>query len=232
MDEHPPFAALPELPVEVYRSHWRPACDERAFMLHAVGIASQVVGVGSNWSLVRRADVRLRRAFRHLRTYDRENPPRARAASPRRPAAARVGRAAGLRAAAADDRVAQWTEGVGHELARRRRARHGRVSRRRGLACGHGAHAALRRGPPARQPRLRGVLRLARGTVARAGRRVRSRHARGRRGQRLQRIVSADRTRLRRRFDRRLRLARPARGLRAGAAAPTRASAGPTAGRR
>ena len=38
MNDSPPFAALPELPVEVYRSHWRPACDERAFMLHAVGI--------------------------------------------------------------------------------------------------------------------------------------------------------------------------------------------------
>ncbi|MCE3285029.1 MAG: hypothetical protein K0R70_1285 [Steroidobacteraceae bacterium] len=77
MDASPPFVALPELPVEVYRSHWRPACDERAFMLHAVGIESQVVGVGANWSLLV-APGSVSAAVRHLRTYDRENPPKAR----------------------------------------------------------------------------------------------------------------------------------------------------------
>ena len=73
-----PFAALPELPVEVYRSHWRPACDERAFMLHAVGIASQVVGADTDWRLVVAPEMAAT-ALRHLRTYDRENPPRRRA---------------------------------------------------------------------------------------------------------------------------------------------------------
>ena len=72
-----PFVALPELPVEVYRSHWRPACDERSFMLHAVGIASQVVGADADWRLVVSSE-EAAAAIRHLRTYDRENPPRRR----------------------------------------------------------------------------------------------------------------------------------------------------------
>jgi rhomboid protease GluP len=78
MNGLPPFVALPDLPVEVYRSHWRPACEERSFMLHAVGIASQVVGEGTDWRLVVAPDATAV-ALRHLRTYDRENPPRRRA---------------------------------------------------------------------------------------------------------------------------------------------------------
>jgi membrane associated rhomboid family serine protease len=75
------FDDLPQVPVEVYRSHWRPACEERAFMLHAVGIDSQVLPTGSRWSLFvlpSQADA----AARQLRTYDRENPPRRRVLQP------------------------------------------------------------------------------------------------------------------------------------------------------
>ena len=79
MNGPPPFVALPELPVEVYRSHWRPACEERAFMLHAVGIESHVIGGGTDWRLIVASDA-AGAALRHLRTYDRENPPRPRAA--------------------------------------------------------------------------------------------------------------------------------------------------------
>ncbi|HET7202828.1 MAG TPA: rhomboid family intramembrane serine protease [Steroidobacteraceae bacterium] len=81
MNGTPPFAALPELPVEVYRSHWRPACEERAFMLHAVGIESQVLTNGSHWSLFVAPTV-VDAAIRQLRTYERENPPRRRMLQP------------------------------------------------------------------------------------------------------------------------------------------------------
>jgi rhomboid protease GluP len=73
----PPSTLLPEVLVEVYRSHWRPACDERAFMLHAVGIASQVVPLGELWSL-EVPELAATAAITHLRGYDRENPPRRR----------------------------------------------------------------------------------------------------------------------------------------------------------
>jgi rhomboid protease GluP len=72
-----PLPGLPDLPVEVYRSHWRPACEERSFVLHAVGIASQVVGAGTDWRLLVAVDD-VPAALRHLRTYERENPPRRR----------------------------------------------------------------------------------------------------------------------------------------------------------
>jgi rhomboid protease GluP len=66
-------------PVAVYRSHWRPSCQERAFMLHAVGIASQLVPDGRYWMLlVQAADAPA--ATAQLRRYDFENPPRRRAA--------------------------------------------------------------------------------------------------------------------------------------------------------
>jgi membrane associated rhomboid family serine protease len=68
-------------PVEVYRSHWRPACEERAFMLHAVGIGSMVVMAGGTWSIVVAADS-ADAARRQLRTYERENPPRRRLLPP------------------------------------------------------------------------------------------------------------------------------------------------------
>jgi membrane associated rhomboid family serine protease len=72
-----PPLTLPELPVEVYRSHWRPACEERAFMLHAVGIDSQVAPYGELWSVVV-PSAAAAAAVAHLRGYDRENPPRRR----------------------------------------------------------------------------------------------------------------------------------------------------------
>jgi membrane associated rhomboid family serine protease len=77
LDQPPDFATPLVAPLEVYRSHWRPACEERAFMLHAVGIGSQVVPNGEFWSLVVSQD-RAAAAVRHLRGYDRENPPRRR----------------------------------------------------------------------------------------------------------------------------------------------------------
>jgi membrane associated rhomboid family serine protease len=71
-------------PIVVYRSHWRPYCDERAFMLHAVGITSQVVPDGPYWVLlVQAADTPA--AVVHLRRYDFENPPRRRPAEPEPP---------------------------------------------------------------------------------------------------------------------------------------------------
>jgi MYXO-CTERM domain-containing protein len=70
---------LTELPVEVYRSHWRPACDERALMLLAVGIESQVVPVSGGWSVIV-APALAHAAVRQLRTYERENPPQRRRA--------------------------------------------------------------------------------------------------------------------------------------------------------
>lgn len=66
---------------EVFRSFWRSACEERGFVLHAVGIPSQVVWLGRAWALVVPAAQR-NAALRHLEQYERENPPR------RRPAAA------------------------------------------------------------------------------------------------------------------------------------------------
>jgi rhomboid protease GluP len=65
----------------VYRSHWRPSCGERAFMLHAVGIDSQLAWDGGYWLLqVQAADVA--EAAVQLRRYDRENPPRRRPEEP------------------------------------------------------------------------------------------------------------------------------------------------------
>jgi membrane associated rhomboid family serine protease len=73
----PEFTSPLVAAVEVYRSHWRPACEERAFMLHAVGIGSQVVPHGELWSLVVLPE-NATAAVTHLRGYDRENPPRRR----------------------------------------------------------------------------------------------------------------------------------------------------------
>jgi membrane associated rhomboid family serine protease len=81
MNGTPPLHALPELPVEVFRSHWRPACEERAFVLHAVGIESQVLANGGYWSLFV-APAAVRAAVSQLRTYERENPPRRRVLQP------------------------------------------------------------------------------------------------------------------------------------------------------
>ena len=68
-------------PVAVYRSYWRPACEERAFVLHAVGITSQLASDGRHWMLlVPAADAEA--AAIQLRRYDFENPPRRRPAEP------------------------------------------------------------------------------------------------------------------------------------------------------
>lgn len=62
-------------PVEVFRSFWRSACEERGFVLHAVGIASQVVWLGRSWALTVPA-AQLDAAIAQLAHYERENPPR------------------------------------------------------------------------------------------------------------------------------------------------------------
>lgn len=60
--------------VEVYRSFWRRDCDDRAFMLGAVGIGSAVVLRDDRFSLeVAEPDVQ--RALSHLRQYEAENRP-------------------------------------------------------------------------------------------------------------------------------------------------------------
>jgi rhomboid protease GluP len=61
--------------VEIFRSYRRAACEERAFVLHAVGIASQVGWNGRSWSLFV-AGERAAEAIGHLVRYQRENPPR------------------------------------------------------------------------------------------------------------------------------------------------------------
>lgn len=63
--------------VEIFRSYWRQACDERGFVLHAVGIASQVGWNGRTWSLFVPAEAAAD-AIRHLVRYEQENPPRRR----------------------------------------------------------------------------------------------------------------------------------------------------------
>ena len=60
--------------VEVYRSFWRRDCDDRAFMLGAVGIASVIVPRDDDFTLeVAAADVG--RAASHLTQYEAENRP-------------------------------------------------------------------------------------------------------------------------------------------------------------
>jgi rhomboid protease GluP len=83
-DLNPEEAARARLepgPAAVYRSHWRPSCEERAFVLHAVGIASQIASDGRYWMLlVQGADAPA--AAAQLRRYDFENPPRRRPMEP------------------------------------------------------------------------------------------------------------------------------------------------------
>jgi len=64
-------------PIEIHRSPSRAACDERAFMLHAVGIGSQVAFTGEHWSLFVDA-LDTPAAATHLVRYELENPPRRR----------------------------------------------------------------------------------------------------------------------------------------------------------
>jgi membrane associated rhomboid family serine protease len=65
--------------VEVFRSFWRNACEERGFVLHAVGIDSQVLWLGRAWALLVPAHS-YAEALAQLEVYERENPPRRRAA--------------------------------------------------------------------------------------------------------------------------------------------------------
>jgi MYXO-CTERM domain-containing protein len=67
--------------VEIFRSFWRSACEERSFVLHAVGIDSQVAWLGRTWALVVPA-AQLAAALAQLEQYERENPPRRRPADP------------------------------------------------------------------------------------------------------------------------------------------------------
>jgi membrane associated rhomboid family serine protease len=67
--------------VEVFRSFWRSACEERSFVLHAVGIESQVVWLGRAWALLVPA-AHQSAALAQLEHYERENPPRRRPAAP------------------------------------------------------------------------------------------------------------------------------------------------------
>lgn len=70
----------PSVPVvEVFRSFRRNECEERSFVLHAVGIASQVAWLGRAWVLVVPAEQQAV-ALGHLVQYERENPPRRRPA--------------------------------------------------------------------------------------------------------------------------------------------------------
>jgi membrane associated rhomboid family serine protease len=66
---------------EIFRSYRRAACEERAFVLHAVGIASQVAWNGRSWSLFVAGEQEAE-AIGHLLRYQRENPPRHSSAEP------------------------------------------------------------------------------------------------------------------------------------------------------
>lgn len=60
--------------VEVFRSYWRRQCDDRAFMLGAVGIASATVLRDQQFTL-EVASVDVPQALGHLRQYEAENRP-------------------------------------------------------------------------------------------------------------------------------------------------------------
>jgi membrane associated rhomboid family serine protease len=61
--------------VAIHRSGVRPGCEERAFVLHAVGITSEIAWDGDAWVLWVQA-VDHDAALAHLQRYERENPPR------------------------------------------------------------------------------------------------------------------------------------------------------------
>ncbi|MCM2311819.1 MAG: rhomboid family intramembrane serine protease [Steroidobacteraceae bacterium] len=67
--------------VEIFRSFWRSACEERGFVLHAVGIDSQVAWLGRAWGLIVPAHQQAA-ALAQIEHYERENPPRRRPADP------------------------------------------------------------------------------------------------------------------------------------------------------
>ena len=59
-------------PTEIYRSSRLPDCEQRAFVLQAVGIASETVKTEHGYSLLVGTDA-APSAIRHLRRYDAEN---------------------------------------------------------------------------------------------------------------------------------------------------------------
>jgi membrane associated rhomboid family serine protease len=66
-------------PIPLCRTPSRPACEERAFVLHAVGIESTITWDGEAWVLwTQAADEGAARV--QLQRYERENPPRRRVA--------------------------------------------------------------------------------------------------------------------------------------------------------
>ncbi|MBP9591161.1 MAG: rhomboid family intramembrane serine protease [Steroidobacteraceae bacterium] len=67
--------------VEIHRAASRASCDERAFVLHAVGIASETAWNGHDWGLWVAAADRAA-ALAQLERYARENPPRRTPAPP------------------------------------------------------------------------------------------------------------------------------------------------------
>ena len=73
-------ATSPVETVEIFRSFWRSACEERGFVLHAVGIESQVAWLGRAWALLVPASQQAA-AVAQLEQYERENPPRRHAAA-------------------------------------------------------------------------------------------------------------------------------------------------------
>jgi hypothetical protein len=74
-DLYPALGTPPPEVVEVFRSFWRNACEERSFVLHAVGIPSQVAWLGRAWALLVPVES-LPAALAHLEQYAHENPPR------------------------------------------------------------------------------------------------------------------------------------------------------------
>ena len=71
----PTRAAASEPDIEVYRSRGRRECEERAFVLAAVGIASEIVTFRGG-CVLQVAAGQLAAAAAHLQQYERENPPR------------------------------------------------------------------------------------------------------------------------------------------------------------
>ena len=67
--------STPDDVAEVFRSAWRNECEERGFVLHAVGISSQMIWLGRVWALVVPVTDHAA-ALSHLERYVRENPPR------------------------------------------------------------------------------------------------------------------------------------------------------------
>ena len=67
--------SAPAEAVEVFRSFWRSACEERGFVLHAVGIDSAVAWHGRTWVLLVPVAAQSE-ALAQLQVYERENPPR------------------------------------------------------------------------------------------------------------------------------------------------------------